>query len=127
MAWQSRSAYCRVLRRIARRGKLRPEVERYWPAPEALWQLVHQEIGRLFRRIRRHQMHDALGHHLIADCLSLARLVDQYKCIYAVVLFIGKAIRRTHAGKGCQHGRMARRENFVGLEASGGLAASASS
>ena len=43
-------------------------------------------------RIRRHQMHDALGHHLIADCLSLARLVDEYKRIYAVVLFIGKAI-----------------------------------
>src|SRR6516165_889601 len=107
-----RPSYCRVLRRIARHGKLRPEVERYWPALEALWQLVNQEIRRLFRRIRRHQMHDALGHHLIADCLSLARLVDQYKRIYAVVLFIGKAIRRTHAGKGRRHGRMARRELF---------------
>src|SRR6516225_2624418 len=57
-------------------------------------------------------MHDALWHHLIADRLSLARLVDKYKRIYAVVLFIGKAVRRTHRGKGCWHGGMARRELF---------------
>src|SRR5262249_51042476 len=50
--------------------------------------------------------------HLIADRLSLARLVDEYKRIYAVILFIGKAIRRTHRGKGRRRGRMARRELF---------------
>jgi len=40
------------------------------------------------------------------------RLVDEYKRIYTVILFIGKAIRRTHRGKGRRHGRMARRELF---------------
>src|SRR6516165_1439502 len=57
-------------------------------------------------------MHDALWHHLITDRMSLARLVDKYKRIYAVVLFIGKAVRRTHRGKGCRHRGMARRELF---------------
>src|SRR6516225_3969080 len=54
--------------------------------------------------------HDALWHHLIADRLPDPRLVDEYKRIYTVILFIGKAIRRTHRGKGCRHRRMARRE-----------------
>src|SRR6516164_5198113 len=57
-------------------------------------------------------MHDALWHHLIANCLSLARLVDEYKRIYTVILFIGKAIRRTRGGKGRRDGRMTRRELF---------------
>src|SRR5262249_4628236 len=57
-------------------------------------------------------MHNALWHHLIADRLSLTRLVDEYKRIYTVILFIGKAIRRTHRGKGRRDGRMAHRELF---------------
>src|SRR5262249_29997179 len=74
-------------------------------------------------------MHDTLWYHLIANCLSSTRFVDEYKRIYTVILLISKAIRRTHQGKGRRHGRMARRElsNFVGLGASGELAASASS
>jgi hypothetical protein len=34
-------------------------------------------------------MRDALGRHLITDCLPRARLVDEYKSIYAIVLFVG--------------------------------------
>src|SRR6516165_10662 len=57
-------------------------------------------------------MHDALWHRLIADRLSLARLVDEYKRIYTVILFIGKAIRRTRGGKGRRDRRMAPCELF---------------
>src|SRR5436190_21682194 len=57
-------------------------------------------------------MHDALWDHLIADCLPGTRRVDEYKCIYAVILFIGEAIRRTHGGKRRRPGRMARSELF---------------
>src|SRR6516165_8085733 len=55
-------------------------------------------------------MHDTLWYHLIANCLSSTRFVDEYKRIYTVILLVSKAIRRTHQGKGSRHGRMARRE-----------------
>jgi hypothetical protein len=114
--WTASSAPARtVICRTLIRCKLRPEVKRYRPALKTLRQFVHQEIRRLFRRISRSQMHNALGHHLIADCLPLARLVDEYKRIYTVILFIRKAIRRTHRGKGRRHGRMARREHTASV------------
>src|SRR5262249_24882422 len=52
-----RPSYGRVLGGIARRCKLRLQVKRYWAVLEALRQFVHQEIRRLFRRIRCGEMH----------------------------------------------------------------------
>ena len=75
-------------------------------------------------------MNNALGQHLIAHRLPLAALVDEHECINAVVLFIGEAVRAWHgAGKGGGTvGWLATNcSNFVGLAASGGLAATASS
>src|SRR6516162_8929289 len=96
--------------RIACRCKLRLQVKRYWAVLEALRQFVHQEIRRLFRRIRCGEMYEVLGHQLITDRLPRARLVDEHESIHAIVLFVGKAIGRGQAAKGRGHGRMARRE-----------------
>src|SRR6266567_5959916 len=57
-------------------------------------------------------MNGPLGHHLITDRLPLIRLVDEYKCIDAVVLLVGEAVRRGRGGEGGGDGRMAGRELF---------------
>src|SRR5262249_41955186 len=86
------------------------QMKRYWAVLEALRQLVHQEIRRLFRRIRCGEMLEVLRHQLITDCLPRAHLVDEHESIHAIVLFVGKAIGRGQGAKGRGHGRMARRE-----------------
>src|SRR5262249_9636636 len=54
-------------------------------------------------------MNDTLWYHLIANCLSSTRFVDEYKRIYTVILLISKAIRRTHQGKVRRQGRILKR------------------
>ena len=73
-------------------------------------QFLHQEIRRPSRGISRDQMHDAVGYHLIADCLSRTRFIDEHECINAVVLFIGKTIWCPRGGESWSHGRVAGRE-----------------
>ena len=56
-------------------------------------------------------MYDPLEHHLIADACR-APAFDEYKRIYAVILYISKTIWCTHGGIGRRDGRMARYELF---------------
>ena len=75
-------------------------------------------------------MHDTLWYHLIANCLSSTRFVGEYKRIYTVILLISAKLSGvpTRAKAAGTEGWLAANcSNFVGLGASGGLAASARS